>query len=369
MELITFLNPKAYFKQIHLVRKFKSNSFKIFISPIPLIVPFLYFLFVILFSRKTIIHLKKRDPKSFLFLKKIFKNRLILITDLEGDLISEKEYLLQRKNEDSNVINNNLELSIQDEKVNLSKYDIIFVQNEYFKNLLKERHPSLKAVIKTSHLMSFKKGTLLFDKELRNKFRIKLGWENSYIVTYIGNIYYQWQNLSKTIKIFKKIKGNISENTRLLLLIRKVDHVLAKKIIEKHNLDKNNYYLQEVPHSEIRAYLSASDLGVVIRDFHTMNKVVTSGKLLDYLGSGLPVITTSVFDRIAKYLKKKKYGIILDDLDLERLEYDKIQEVLNINYQNRDEISIWANNNLSLDVTAQSYIKTLKSYNVQNKHL
>lgn len=364
LELITFLKPNVYLKQISLVRKFKSESFKIITSPIPLIVPIIYFLFVILFSKKTIIHLKKRDPNSLFILKKIFKNKLILITDLEGDLISEKEYLLLCESRDKNIIHKNIESSIQKEKTSLSKYDLLFVQNNYFKNLLQERHLALKANIKISHLMSFKKGNLFYDKKSRNEFRLKLGWQSSYIITYIGNVFYPWQNLSKTIRIYKNISKNLSKSTKLLLLIRKADHSIAKEIIDKHNLNKDDYYLQEVPHSDIRAYLSASDLGVVIRDFHTMNKVVTSGKLLDYLGSGLPVITTSVLDKIPNFLKKHKYGIVLENLDLEMLEYDEIREILNTDNHNREKISMWANNNLSLEVTAQSYIKTLKSFNL-----
>lgn len=362
LKLITFLNPKVYLSQGSLVKEFKSESFKIIISPFLFVVPFLYFFFAILFSKKTIIHLKKRDPKLFLFLKFIFKSKLILVTDLEGDLISENDYLFRKEHKSESILHEENQLSVSEEFDRFSVYDFIFVRNEYFEKLLRKRHPALKTIIKTSDLMSFKKGTLSFDNLLRNNFRIKLGWDNSHIITYIGNVYYPWQNLSKTIRIFKKIKKKSQKDTKLLLLIRKADHILAEKFITRHKLNKNDYVLQEVPHYDMKGYLCASDIGVVIRDLHEMNRVVTAGKLLDYLACGLPVITTSVFENVSEHIKNNNYGLVLQNLNIEELQFNKVQDILNLDTHKKIEISNWANNNLSLDVTSLSYIEILKNF-------
>ena len=362
--LITFLNPKVYVNQFSLVKGFRSETFRVIISPLNSVTPLLYFFFAIFFSKKTIIHLKKINPKVFSILKTIFKRKLILVADLEGDLISENHYLLQHKFNNKSIVNEEKELFVKEEFAKLSIYDTVFVRNEYYEKLLKKRHPTLKSAIITSDLMSFKKGTLFFDATLRNEIRLKLGWNDSHIITYIGNIFYPWQHLSKTIRVYKKIKKELSKKAKLLLLIRKADHQLAEEFIAKHELDQDDYYLQEVPHNEMKGYLSASDLGIVIRDFHEMNRVVIPGKLLDYLACGLPVITSSVFGNISEYIKNNNYGLVLETLNLESIQFNIIQSLLSLKDYKKNEISNWANDNLSVDETSLPYIETMKSFNV-----
>lgn len=366
IKLITFLKPNVYIKQFHLVKKYRDKSFKIFITPIPYyLTTIIYFFIATMFSKRTVVHIKKRNPESFQSLKKIFGNKLILITDLEGDRVSEEKYLRARTNNKAHYFsyNKNFKEMINDEKHTLSKYDIIFVQNGFFKELLEERHPNIKSKIYISHLMSFKKGNLIFDENLRRNYREKLKWNKNYIITYIGNVYYPWQNLSKTIQIYKRVKNELYSDAKLLLLIREADHNIAEYFITKFKLNSTDYHLNEVHHNEINGYLNASDLGVVLRDFHEMNKVVTSGKLLDYLGSGLPVITTSVIENIANQLKANNYGLVLDYLDVENIPIGKVKETIELDSNKRKEISNWANDNLSLNATITDYIKELKNLN------
>ena len=122
------------------------------------------------------------------------------------------------------------------------------------------------------------------------------------------------------------------------------------------------FILKEVPYSSIPGYLNASDIGVVLRDFHEMNRVVIPGKLLDYLGCGLPVITTSVFGQLSKTIYEKKFGIILEDLNIKTIKLDLVKKLLKFDNKRKQEISNWANNNLSVNVTSVPYIKILKSF-------
>jgi hypothetical protein len=249
------------------------------------------------------------------------------------------------------------------ERIHLNLFDFIFVYNPYFKELIKRRHPGLKCQIKVSHLMSFKKGKLFFNEELRQEYRSKLNWNSSPIVAYVGNVYYPWQNISKTIKIYKRIKNELNENAKLLLLINKKDHPKALEFIDKYHLNKTDFYLTEVNNDEINGYLNASDIGIVLRDLHEMNKVVTSGKFLDYLGCGLPVITTSVLLNFNNSTKINQYGIILDDLNVVRIPINRISNLLNFDSIIRKEISAWSNENLSLDTMSSEYINLLKKLN------
>lgn len=363
MKLITFLNYQNYSKQIRLVKKYKSSNFLIFFYINRNIPALIYFFFATLFSKKTIIHFKHTHPGNLVLLKKVFRNKLIFISSMEGDAISEREYLYTYSNNRNNEkidYQKNIERLVLKERNSLQNFDFIFVQNEFFKNLLIKRHSDIESKIKISHLMSFQKGKLFHNEKLRNEYRSKLKWNDNPIITYIGNVHYPWQNLSKTIKLFKKIKAEICGEAKLLLLINKSDHKIAKGFIIKHEINEEDYYLNEVNFDEINGYLNASDLGIVLRDFHNMNKVVTSGKLLDYLGSGLPVITTSILSDISDKIKEKKYGLVLDDLDVDIIQIDEVKKLLESDNGFRKEISSWANDNFSLDSMILEYVKVLK---------
>jgi hypothetical protein len=312
-------------------------------------------------NKKVVIHFKQSEPGYLIFLKKIFKDKILFITDLEGDKIFETDYILKSNiNKDLLLIGNKKEDLISKENIKLNTYDYVFVYNEFFLNTLHLRHKNLKCKIIVSHLMSFKKGSLLFDNDLRIKYQKKLPWNDSPVLTYIGNIYYPWQNLSKTIKLFNKIKDEVDSNIKLLLLINKQDHVKAMEFINLNKISASDYFLNEVNNDEIVGYLNASDIGVVLRDYHPMNKVVTSGKLLDYLGCGLPVITTSVLLNFPKNVEMINIGLVLNDLNIEEISNEKIENIFKFNLTDRQNISLWANENLSLDKMSQVYIETLK---------
>ena len=189
-----------------------------------------YFFFIALFHRRTVIHFKQTHPGKLVLLKKIFRDRLVFITDLEGDKISEREYLLTVAQKVASFSSENkkaVEDLITEERKQFNLFDYIFVYNSLFEDLLRGRHSELKGQVKVSHLMSFKKDKLFFDEELRKGYRNKLGWSTNPIITYIGNVRYPWQNISKTIKIYKRIRDESNSNAKLLLLINKNDHPIA----------------------------------------------------------------------------------------------------------------------------------------------
>ena len=92
-QLITFLSPKMYFSQLHLIKNYRSKNFKIYMDLPKSIFSNLYFFFITLIYKKVVIHLKKRDPSIFDKLKYIFKNKLIYIYEGEGDPLIEIDYL------------------------------------------------------------------------------------------------------------------------------------------------------------------------------------------------------------------------------------------------------------------------------------
>ena len=93
-----------------------------------------------------------------------------------------------------------------------------------------------------------------------------------------------------------------------------------------------------------------------------MNSIVTSGKLIDYLGCGLPVITTNILYKIPQVIKEQNFGVVLDDLDVNKIDLEGVRRVIGFDSSKRKSISKWANNNLCIDGEISGYLNMLKKY-------
>lgn len=362
LRAITFLNIKNFFIQYKLVNHFRKNhNIQIYPSLFPYISEVLFFGLQLFFYSKIVVHTKKTNPRPLLLLKK-FSKKIKLIIDLEGDLIFEKDFLQLNPYKDEFYKNDIISITKNLVSHNrlLDRVDKIIVLNDSFKAILVKRNRKLEDKIITSNILSFRRNTFCYDDNLRNKYRSLLNCNEEPIICYIGNVYYSWQNISKTIKLFKKIKELINVNAKLLLLVRSVDHHIVREFIKKEKIKSEDHILKNVDNTEVLGYLNAADLGIVIRDFHPMNSIVTSGKLLDYLGSGLPVITTSILDKIPNEIKNHGFGYVMDDIKLENININEVKSLLNFDLNKRKAISNWANLNFSLEVSAKNYIRYLK---------
>ena len=362
LRAITFLNIKNFFIQYKLVNHFRKNhNIQIYPSLFPYISEVLFFGLQLFFYSKIVVHTKKTNPRPLLLLKK-FSKKIKSIIDLEGDLIFEKDFLQLNPYKDEFYKNDIISITKNLVSHNrlLDRVDKIIVLNDSFKAILVKRNRKLEDKIITSNILSFRRNIFCYDDNLRNKYRSLLNCNEEPIICYIGNVYYSWQNISKTIKLFKKIKELINVNAKLLLLVRSVDHHIVREFIKKEKIKSEDHILKNVDNTEVLGYLNAADLGIVIRDFHPMNSIVTSGKLLDYLGSGLPVITTSILDKIPNEIKNHGFGYVMDDIKLENININEVKSLLNFDLNKRKAISNWANLNFSLEVSAKNYIRYLK---------
>ena len=363
LRAITFLNIKNFFIQYKLVNHFRKNhNIQIYPSLFPYISEVLFFGLQLFFYSKKLINTKKTNPRPLLLLKK-FSKKIKLIIDLEGDLIFEKDFLQLNPYKDEFYKNDIISITKNLVSHNrlLDRVDKIIVLNDSFKAILVKRNRKLEDKIITSNILSFRRNIFCYDDNLRNKYRSLLNCNEEPIICYIGNVYYSWQNISKTIKLFKKIKELINVNAKLLLLVRiSRSAYLVREFIKKEKIKSEDHILKNVDNTEVLGYLNAADLGIVIRDFHPMNSIVTSGKLLDYLGSGLPVITTSILDKIPNEIKNHGFGYVMDDIKLENININEVKSLLNFDLNKRKAISNWANLNFSLEVSAKNYIRYLK---------
>ncbi len=363
--LITVLDIRTYLKELRNIKRLRSKFFKIYFFPSAYWFSIFYFGLSAIRYQSIVIHLKKRSTKPFFKLKRLLGKRIKYLIEFEGDAKSEAEFLKLHEYKPKfydDIISSQLS-TYKNEKKEIDNANGVLVVTKAHKKLLLDRYQEdrlLKAKVAIQP-MSFSQNEMIYSESIRERIRKANGFNEKFIVVYTGNVVYSWQNLSKTIKLFKFIKSKKS-NSLLLLLIRKQDHTIANEFITANNLPEADYILKSIPHEEMMGHLNASDLGISLRDHHIMNSIVNSGKLMEYLACGLPVITTSAL-AIAKDIKSNKLGLALEQIQNFEDNFEEIDNFISKieNYSDRKRISQWANKSLSMQNYISEYIDLISA--------
>jgi|TARA_R110001599_G_scaffold191946_1_gene387010 glycosyltransferase involved in cell wall biosynthesis len=278
-----------------------------------------YFYRELALKRHVIVHALRETTVPLIILRKclFLSARLKIAQEFEGDNRSEfiynKEFCDPDRPPDypkklSNVIKYKI----------IAFFDFFKAQNADALILMSKEHAELW----TQRLVGRKKmfifptlplpDDVFFDRNARAEIRKNLGVDDKIIFVYVGNVTCTWQRLSGMFKVFKEI-SEVYPTARFLVLTRVEDFKLVKDEAKNFNVE-DRLVLKNVPHEEVYKYLSASDLGLFLRHSHIMNKVVTSGKLGEYLASGLPVVTTGANSRnLNDFIKMNDMGVFVDD--------------------------------------------------------
>jgi glycosyltransferase involved in cell wall biosynthesis len=362
MVLLTFMDPVKYIQQYYLIKKYRKEKVKIYLDDPFKIFSRMYFFLLCLINKKVIIQLKKQNTRQFDRLKKIFPKKCFYIYEGEGDALSEIDYLEKHSYKEGFYDKSieSLRLSALRQKKILRNADQCTFGYQPMKDMLISRYPDLNLKKKITLLpMSFARGSLEYSCNRRDRKRSELLLLDRFVIIYIGNAFYSWQNIYRTLQIFDMIKKSLKPTAYLILLIRKQDFSIIQEFLKDFSFTNEDYMLSNVSYEEIPDYLNASDLGVCLRHKHIMNKTTPSGKILDYLGCGLPVLTTNSMGVVSEYVKENDFGIVLEDMDNDNEVLSGLRNWLSHNADKRREISKWANENISLDAYITEYIKVL----------
>ena len=366
ISIVSIITRKKYKSNKKKLKKIKdSKLINIIVVPnyTQFISTIVYFTLLIFKNKQVIVHLKKVNPKAFDLLKFIFKQKLKYLIDIEGDFESELEYLSKKeKKYKKNFYNTTIQGMKKASKAlkkQILNADAVIVGTKEMKNLMVKRYPNIDIFSKV-HAMTtgYDIEKFYYCSNLRNETRKKYNLNDKFVMIYSGNVFYSWQNLSRSIKVFKLLRKKIS-NFFFIMLIREEDHYIAKGFIKKHKLSNNEYYLNNVNHKQVNRFLNASDIGIILRENHTLNKVASPGKLSEYLGSGLKIISTKHIGSISNKIKNTDFAILLNDIYDDSELIEKIPSIHST--VNRKEISSWAQKHLSTDAYKETYLTILKN--------
>ena len=140
-------------------------------------------------------------------------------------------------------------------------------------------------------------------QESRCRYRAKYGFEESDIVfVYSGGVS-PWQCIRESVIMFKKLQEKTRVSLKLLLLSGNLD---AIKDYQSDSIIVDSY-----SGNEVREVLCAGDYAFMLRQDKVTNRVAYPNKFLEYVYSGMQIITTSaVYDAVAQ-IKEFGIGIII----------------------------------------------------------
>ena len=156
--------------------------------------------------------------------------------------------------------------------------------------------------------------------EIRTKYAIK---PEDIVFTYIGSIS-KWQQFDFVARLFKDISTSLASAKFLVITPDR------KKVLDKfENLIQQSgsiIVLDKVPHEEIYQYLSAGDIGFLIREQHILNIVSSPIKFAEYLICGVPVITTPWVGDYSEHVEYNSLGVVIQPDDPHRI--DRISQLI-----------------------------------------
>ncbi|MDQ3002705.1 MAG: glycosyltransferase [Fibrobacterota bacterium] len=189
-----------------------------------------------------------------------------------------------------------------------------------------------------------------FDGKSRESLRKANGWENCYVLAYLGSMGFQteWNNFHNYASYFLRLEPIIG-SIRMVFIVPKVLPGFWD-VLDKARISRERIKFIEGTEN-MRGWLSAADAGIQVMspgpDSHTRFGV----KVVEYLACGLPVIANSNAGAAADFLEESGAGV---RLDLDDKFAEKATQFWRTVYS-RERLMHLAADNFSLRVIGRKY--------------
>jgi glycosyltransferase involved in cell wall biosynthesis len=335
---------KFVFPQMPYGERFIISYFKDFYMS------FMVFILVLIFRPNAILGEYTTSVNCLNLVNFIFP-KVKLFIDIHGDIYEEYVCLNSKSNP---YFKKRIEFM---EKRILKICDLVIVQSHVMKKRLIYKYKTSEVNVDFDKIIVYKCGvdtdSFPFSEFYRNQLRKELKVNLDEILFVYSGSLHKWQNIDTCINVFEKFY-KYKPNSKFLILTNEIFKL--KKVLLKYNKRDfvQNILFKEVNHSVVFQYLSAADIGFLIREDNIMNAVAFPTKLAEYFSCGLPVISSRVAQN---WVEDSKFI----------LEYDSPQIVSNINRValglDRMEISYFAESYLSLESDRSNMDYILSNFN------
>ena len=181
----------------------------------------------------------------------------------------------------------------------------------------------------------------------RMKYRKKYNIDNDEkVFIYSGGVA-PWQCVEKTIEIYKQLADSLEEKSRLLMF----SHL--KEDIKKYIGDDRRIQIDSYPPEELMHVLHAGDFAFLIRENNITNNVAFPNKYLEYIQSGMKIITTPYVKEIAKQIYENSMGYIYDF-------NSSIEEL--VNYVKNTDVNSYREEEIRMILAKNSFSNTTQNF-------
>jgi glycosyltransferase involved in cell wall biosynthesis len=236
-----------------------------------------------------------------------------VVTDVRGDAPAEYLYLAARRGlgPDDPLVRGEHDWLRRRQRNVLAGSDAVQCVSEALRSRLAEDYGlSAREVRVVPGLAD--EAMFYYDPAEREKVRGELGLEGEILFVYSGSLA-AWQLPEVVLEVWKRLGLRLAR-ARLLLLTPEAER--ARSLVRQAAFPPPLAPLiRAARHEEVRGYLSAADLGLLLREPHPLNQVASPTKLAEYLLCGLAVLVSRGVGDSREMVAARGLGTVLESYD------------------------------------------------------
>ena len=205
------------------------------------------------------------------------------IVDIHGAAGEEIEYAYPK----SNWRDADIRAAELNEGEMLKNSWVVICQSEAMVRHLRSKHPDRPGRV-IAYGCGVDTDIFRFDAAARARVRAELGvTEQDSVLVYSGGLH-RWQLVDRTLECFRVYLRVNPGNHKLMLLSREEPTAVLAEV-RRHAIPEESVVVRQLGHADVPGYLSAGDVGFLLRHDSVVNRVASPTKLGEYLACGLPV--------------------------------------------------------------------------------
>ncbi len=228
------------------------------------------------------------------------ETKIMSISDMHGLLSEEQAHRFKKNNVALERLNALEKKAVQNKA-------IIFVSSamqDFVKNQLGSTS-QIQSIIPCA----VNTNLFVFQKKARESLRAEWGVKSEDpVFVYLGS-YSFYQKIDLALLIFKQMNLYF-KNAKMLILTPPSDVQPIKNLLQEIDIDASSVLIYSVQHSDVPKFLSACDIGFLLRDNILLNNVSSPTKFGEYIATGVPVITSEGILDIKKAVQDYKLGFL-----------------------------------------------------------
>ena len=170
----------------------------------------------------------------------------------------------------------------------------------------------------------------------REKIRQQLNIGDKTAILYLGGTQ-KYQHLEDLVIPFVKSAIDQSANHIGVFLTQNKDSM--QQLLKKFGVDESRTRLLSVPQDEVGGYLTAMDMGLLLRSPNALNNFSQPVKFGEYLSAGLPVILEHGTGNIAAMLNQYKIGHVVHLTGKTGADFDnEVKKALQWETENKNQV-------------------------------